>query len=67
LEGAEKGTGDPACSLGLDDANDINFTAWNASIIGQHGNFDGRFLSIKIICGENYPDAPPMVQFVNKV
>ena len=37
LEGAEKGTGDPACSLGLDDANDQEFTTWNASIIGQHG------------------------------
>ena len=67
LEGAEKGTGDPACSLGLDDANDQTFTTWNASIIGQHGNFDGRFLSIRIVCGENYPVAPPQVNFVNKV
>lgn len=63
LEGAEKGTGDPACSLGLDDANDINFTSWNASIIGQHGQFDGRFLSLTIICGPEYPDAPPVVTF----
>lgn len=67
LEGAEKGTGDPACSLGLDDANDQTFTTWNASIIGQHGQFDGRFLSIRILCGENYPGSPPTVTFVNKV
>jgi len=67
LEGAEKGTGDPACSLGLDDANDQTFTRWNASIIGQHGAFDGRFLSITICCGENYPEAAPEVKFVTKV
>ena len=67
LEGAEKGIGDPACSLGLDDANDQSFTSWNASIMGQHGNFEGRFLSIKIVCGENYPAQAPTVKFVNKV
>ena len=67
LEGAEKGTGDPACSLGLDDANDQTFTTWNASIIGQHGNFDGRFLSIRVVCGEDYPNCAPVVKFVNKV
>lgn len=67
LEGAEKGTGDPACSLGLDDANDQNFTTWNGSIIGQHGQFDGRFLSIRLVCDDNYPAQAPSVKFVNKV
>ena len=70
LEGAGKGTWDPTISLGLDDANDQTFTNWNASIYiinGQHGNFDGRFLSLRIVCGENYPEQAPLVSFINKV
>ena len=67
LEGAEKGTGDPACSLGLDNPDDLTFSKWNASIIGQHGQFDGRFLSIQIVCPAEYPDVACQVKFVSKV
>ena len=60
LDKAEHGDGDPMISLGLAEAGDMNLNTWNASILcqggaGGFGKFDGRFLEIRIVCGENYP------------
>ena len=68
LEAGEHGTGDPMCSFGLDDADDINLTTWTGTIIGVPNSvFDGRIYSLKMICGENYPGSPPATRFINKV
>ena len=68
LEAGEHGTGDPLCSYGLENANDENFTAWTASIVGPpNTTFDNRFYQLRILTGEDYPTAPPTVQFINKV
>lgn len=67
LENAEHGQGDPTISLGLDNPNDLDLQTWNASIMGQHGQFDGKFLMLHIVCGENYPTQPPVVKFISKI
>ncbi|KIP01408.1 hypothetical protein PHLGIDRAFT_38311 [Phlebiopsis gigantea 11061_1 CR5-6] len=68
LEKGEKGIGDGSCSYGLEDGDDIMMSHWNGTIIGPgHTVHENRIYSLKIICGENYPDYPPFVQFVSRV
>ena len=67
LEKAEKGAGS-AVSYGLDKGDDQTFTNWNGTIIGPQGtNFDDRIYMLTIICGPQYPAAPPTVTFVSKI
>eukprot|EP01016_Furgasonia_blochmanni_P045518 TRINITY_DN6433_c0_g1_i12.p2 TRINITY_DN6433_c0_g1~~TRINITY_DN6433_c0_g1_i12.p2 ORF type:complete len:121 (-),score=13.06 TRINITY_DN6433_c0_g1_i12:676-1038(-) len=41
---------------------------WNGTIIGPYGTaFDSRIISLKIVCGDEYPGKPPLVKFVTKV
>ncbi|KAI0793792.1 UBC-like protein [Fomes fomentarius] len=68
LEKGEKGIGDGSCSYGLEDGDDIMMSQWNGTIIGPgHTVHENRIYSLRITCGENYPDQPPAVQFVSRV
>ncbi|THW78118.1 UBC-like protein [Aureobasidium pullulans] len=68
LEKGEKGLGAEACSYGLDDGDDLLMTNWNGTILGPpHSVHENRIYSLKIRCGENYPDTPPEVTFISKV
>ncbi|KAK6335575.1 E2 ubiquitin-conjugating protein mms2 [Orbilia brochopaga] len=68
LEKGEKGQGSDACSLGLADGNDIMMSDWNGTILGPpHSVHENRIYSLKLKCGENYPDAPPSVQFISRI
>ncbi|KIY64099.1 UBC-like protein [Cylindrobasidium torrendii FP15055 ss-10] len=68
LEKGEKGIGDGSCSYGLEDGDDISMSNWNGTIIGPgHTVHENRIYSLKIHCGENYPDAPPVIQFLSRV
>ncbi|KAH9849896.1 UBC-like protein [Lenzites betulinus] len=68
LEKGEKGIGDGSCSYGLEDSDDIMMSHWNGTIIGPgHTVHENRIYSLKITCGENYPDRPPTVQFISRV
>jgi len=41
---------------------------WNGTIIGPgHTVHENRIYSLKINCGESYPDKPPSVQFLSRV
>jgi len=68
LEKGEKGIGDGSCSYGLEDGDDILMSHWNGTIIGPgHTVHENRIYSLKIYCGDSYPDAPPQVQFLSRV
>ncbi|KAJ2832408.1 E2 ubiquitin-conjugating protein mms2 [Coemansia furcata] len=69
LEKAEKGLGDGSCTYGLDDSdNDMLLVNWVGSILGPHNTiFQNRIYSLKIKCGEQYPEVPPTVVFVHKI
>jgi len=68
LEKGEKGIGDGSCSYGLEDGDDILMTNWNGTIIGPgHTVHENRIYSLKIVCGQDYPDKPPTVKFLSKV
>ncbi|KAG0166712.1 E2 ubiquitin-conjugating protein mms2 [Apophysomyces sp. BC1034] len=67
LEKGEKGIGDGACSYGLADG-DILMHNWHATILGApHSAHENRIYSLHIICGDHYPDAPPVVRFVSRI
>lgn len=68
LEKGEKGIGDGSCSYGLEDGDDIMMSQWNGTIIGPgHTVHENRIYSLKIVCGDYYPDAPPQIQFLSRV
>ncbi|KAF7371267.1 UBC-like protein [Mycena sanguinolenta] len=68
LEKGEKGLGDGSCSYGLEDADDILMSNWNGTIIGPgHTVHENRIYSLRIVCGDQYPERCPSVQFVSRV
>ncbi|KAH8111082.1 UBC-like protein [Phellopilus nigrolimitatus] len=68
LEKGEKGIGDGSCSYGLEDGEDILMNNWTGTIIGPgHTVHENRIYSLKITCGNNYPDSPPEVKFLSRV
>ncbi|KAN0121060.1 UBC-like protein [Russula decolorans] len=68
LEKGEKGIGDGSCSYGLEDSDDILMSNWNGTIIGPgHTVHENRIYSLKIHCGDQYPDVPPTIQFISRV
>lgn len=41
---------------------------WNATILGPSNSVhQNRIYSLRLICGDQYPDAPPEVWFLTKV
>ncbi|KAJ1842922.1 E2 ubiquitin-conjugating protein mms2 [Coemansia sp. RSA 2703] len=70
LEKGEKGTGDGLCSYGIDDSVDnlVNMEYWLGTIFGPgHTVHENRIYSLRIYCGENYPNKPPQVKFVSQI
>ncbi|KAF9317496.1 E2 ubiquitin-conjugating protein mms2 [Podila horticola] len=68
LEKGEKGIGDGSCSYGLADTDDIMMSNWNGTILGPgHSVHENRIYSLKIHCGDHYPDMPPTVFFLSRV
>ncbi|ORX52704.1 UBC-like protein [Hesseltinella vesiculosa] len=67
LEKGEKGIGDGTCSYGLAD-DDLLMHNWHATILGVPNSVhENRIYSLKVYCGEDYPDKPPHVQFVSRI
>ena len=68
LEAGEKNKGDPNLSYGLKDCDDRTLTVWTGCIIGpMNTNFDNRFYSLVIVCGNEYHKAPPVIKFKTKI
>ncbi|XDG05941.1 hypothetical protein ABKA04_005556 [Annulohypoxylon sp. FPYF3050] len=61
LEKGEKG-------LGADNPEDLLMSDWNGTILGPpHSVHENRIYSVKMHCGDQYPDKPPTIQFVSQV
>ncbi|KAJ9651870.1 E2 ubiquitin-conjugating protein mms2 [Neophaeococcomyces mojaviensis] len=57
-----------ACSYGLADGDDLMMSNWNGTILGPpHSVHENRIYSVNIHCDSDYPDKPPVLQFVSKV
>ncbi|GMF48879.1 unnamed protein product [[Candida] boidinii] len=68
LEKGEKGLGAESCSYGLQDADDITMTHWNATILGPPSSVhENRIYSLTVECGPEYPDKPPIVKFISQI
>ncbi|KAI9650057.1 E2 ubiquitin-conjugating protein mms2 [Ciborinia camelliae] len=68
LEKGEKGLGADACSYGLTEGDDLYMSNWNGTILGPpHGVHENRIYSLIMHCGEDYPDVPPTIKFINKI
>eukprot|EP01027_Heterolobosea_sp_BB2_P001926 GEZU01002883.1.p1 GENE.GEZU01002883.1~~GEZU01002883.1.p1 ORF type:complete len:152 (-),score=30.18 GEZU01002883.1:165-587(-) len=68
LEKGERGTGDAMTSYGLDNPDDITMSSWTGTIIGPESTVhEGRIYTLKLYCGEDYPNKPPTVRFVTRI
>ncbi|KAF2088977.1 putative ubiquitin conjugating enzyme [Saccharata proteae CBS 121410] len=68
LEKGEKGLGAEACSYGLEDGEDMDMYNWNGTILGPpHSVHENRIYSVRIHCGDDYPDKPPKITFLSKI
>eukprot|EP00927_Polykrikos_kofoidii_P057440 TRINITY_DN51588_c0_g1_i1.p1 TRINITY_DN51588_c0_g1~~TRINITY_DN51588_c0_g1_i1.p1 ORF type:complete len:154 (+),score=16.08 TRINITY_DN51588_c0_g1_i1:52-462(+) len=67
LERGQKGDAS-AISFGLEAADDITLTNWICTICGPPGTpFENRIYSVRIVCGESYPEKPPDVRFISQI
>ncbi|KAH6678680.1 ubiquitin-conjugating enzyme [Halenospora varia] len=68
LEKGEKGLGAEGCSYGNADDDDLFLSNWNGTLLGApHSPFENRIYSLKMHCGDEYPDKPPTIQFVTRI
>ncbi len=68
LERGEKGFGDGTVSYGMQDGDDLLMKNWTGTIIGPPGTaHENRIYTLRIRCGDGYPDQAPEVWFRSKV
>lgn len=69
LERGEKGFGDGTVSYGMQDSeDDLLMKEWTGTIIGPPGSaHDGRIYTLRIVCGDRYPEVAPTMWFRSKI
>jgi len=68
LESGEKGGGDGSISYGLVSQDDMMMYDWQGAIVGPpQTRYQGFFYSLRLRCGDRYPDEPPTVRFLTRI
>jgi ubiquitin-conjugating enzyme E2 variant len=67
LEKGEHGLGDVCVSYGLLD-DDMTLSNWTGTILGPLNTaYENRIYNVRIYCGPEYPNEPPVVYFRTRV